>query len=103
MELGLVRTLLIDESTFENCSGKAGGALRLSQGFLNEAPIFAQQTLRIRNSRFINNRATGDGGSSSKASLQTSILSAARFSTRLQQTDPAAPCGSKALKRERSK
>jgi len=63
--VGLVRTLLIDQSTFENCSGSTGGALHLSQGYFqaDEVPSFTQQPLAITNSRFVNNRATGNGGS----------------------------------------
>ena len=65
MELSLVRTLLIDESTFDNCTGNAGGALHLSQGPFRASvvPSFAQQPLAITNSRFVNNRAIGNGGS----------------------------------------
>lgn len=65
MELGLVRTLLIDHSTFDNCSGTLGGALYVSQGpvMRNLVPSFAQQTLEIKNSHFSNNRAIRNGGS----------------------------------------
>ena len=65
MYVGLVRTLLIDQSTFENCSGSTGGALHLSQGYFqaDEVPSFTQQPLAITNSRFVNNRAIGNGGS----------------------------------------
>lgn len=64
MALGLVRTLLIDQSTFENCSGSNGGALCVTQGGITRsaAPGFTQPPLVISNSRFINSRAFSDGG-----------------------------------------
>jgi len=71
VELGLVRSLLIDQSTFDNCSATSGGALHLNQW--DDSPSFAQQTLLITNSHFVNNRATLNGGSVAVEGLPVDI------------------------------
>lgn len=61
MHLGMVRSLLLSDSTFSNCSGTQAGALSIRQG--STVPSFVQETLRITRCTFANNRAVRTGGS----------------------------------------
>ena len=61
MHLGMVRSLLLWDSTFSNCSGTHAGALSIRQG--STVPSFVQETLRITRCLFANNHAVRTGGS----------------------------------------